>query len=208
MCLGNEAREANKAAKRQYQYQLQVRERNWMNTLALENVARVQYDQTLDATHVGLGNAYADIQEKYNDLIAQSTQAQEGRFQQFAEEAMSEKLAASGATGASIRRQRTVDIGQFLAQGARDAYNLTTARRDLNKAGAQAAAQARQTQLQAFAQNNIIKTPDIAPSVPVMRDERAAAFKDALSIAGTIASIGSMPIGGTTGGVTRTLFNM
>ena len=208
MCLGNEAREANKAAKRQYQYQLQVRERNWMNTLALENVARVQYDQTLDATHVGLGNAYAEIQEKYNDLIAQTTQAHEGRFQQFAEEATSERLAASGATGASIRRQRTVDIGKFLAQGSRDAYNLTRAKRDLSKAGAQAAAQARQTQLQAFAQNNIIKSPDIAPPVPVMRNVGAAAWKDALSIASSIASIGSMPIGGTTGGVTRTLFNM
>ena len=191
MCLGQEARDANKAAKRQYQYQLQVRERNWMNTLALENVARVQYDQTLDATHVGLGNAYAEIQEKYNDLIAQTTQAQEGRFQQFAEEATSERLAASGATGASIRRQRTVDIGKFLAQGSRDAYNLLQGRRELSKAGAKAAAATRQTQLEAFARNNVIKTPDLAPPPPVMQNVGAAAFRDALSIVGTVAGVAS-----------------
>jgi len=191
VCLGSQARNANKAAMRQYNYQLKVRERNWMNTLALENVARVQYDQTIDAAHVGLGNAYAEIQEKYGDLIDQATQGQEERFRQFASESKSDTLAASGRTGASIRRMRTIDVGQLMAQGSRDAYKLTMARRDLSKAGAQAAAQARQQQMQAFAQNNIVKSPDIAPPRPVMQNVGMAAFKDALSIAGSIAGIAS-----------------
>ena len=174
---------------RQYNYQLQVRERNWMNTLALENVARVQYDQTIDAAHVGLGNAYAEIQEKYGDLIAEATQAQEDRFAQFASESTSDKLAASGRTGASIRRIRTLDVGRHLAQGSRDAYKLTQAKRDLTKAGAKAAAQARQQQMAAFAQNNIVKSPDIAPPRPVLRNVGQAAFMDALSIAGSVAGI-------------------
>ena len=64
MCLGSEARAANKAAKQNYQHQLKVRERKWMNTLAQTNVERIQHEQTVDAAHVGLGNAYAEIQEK------------------------------------------------------------------------------------------------------------------------------------------------
>ena len=189
MCLGQDARDANKAAKQNYEHKLKVRERKWMNELALTNVERIQYDQTMDATHVGLGNAYAEIQEKYGDMIAKATQAQEDRFRQFAQEATSEKLAASGATGASIRRLRTTEMGQFLAQGSRDAYNLLQGRRELNKAGAKAAAATRQTQLEAFARNNVIKTPDLAPPPPVMQNVGAAAFKDALSIVSTVASV-------------------
>ena len=191
MCLGQEARDANKAAKQNYEHKLKVRERKWMNELALTNVERIQYDQTMDATHVGLGNAYAEIQEKYGDMIAKATQAQEDRFRQFAQEATSEKLAASGATGASIRRLRTTEMGQFLAQGSRDAYNLLQGRRELSKAGAKAAAATRQTQLEAFARNNVIKTPDLAPPPPVMQNVGAAAFRDALSIVGTVAGVAS-----------------
>ncbi len=189
MCLGSQARAANKAAKQNYQHQLKVRERKWMNTLAQTNVERIQYDQTVDAAHIGLGNAYAEIQEKYRDLIAQTTQAQEERFTQFASESNSDKLAAAGRTGASIRRMRTIDVGQLMAAGSRDAFNLQLARRDLNKAGAQAAAKARQVQMEAFAKNNIVKSPDIAPPPPVLRNVGQAAFMDALSIGSSIASI-------------------
>ena len=191
MCLGSQARAANKAAMQNYEHQLNVRERKWMNTISQTHVERIQYDQTIDAAHVGLGNAYAEIQEKYKDLIAEATQTQEERFQKFASESTSDQLAASGRTGASIKRMRTVELGQFLAQGSRDAYKLTQARRDLSKAGAKAAAQARQVQMEAFAQNNIIKSPDLAPPPPVLRNVGHAAFMDALSIASTIGSLAS-----------------
>ena len=189
MCLGSQARAANKAAKQNYQHQLKVRERKWMNTLAQTNVERIQYDQTLDATHVGLANAYAAIQEKYRDQIAEATQGQEDLFRRFSQEAKSEELAAAGRTGASIRRIRTVEIGQLLAQGSRDAYKLTQSARDLSREGAKAAAQAKQAQMAAFAQNNIIKSPDIAPPPPVLRNVGHAAFMDALSIGSSLASM-------------------
>ena len=189
MCLGSQARAANKAAMQNYEHQLKVRERKWMNTISQTHVERIQYDQTIDAAHVGLGNAYAEIQEKYGDMIAKATQAQEDRFKQFASESTSDQLAASGRTGASIRRIRTVEVGQFLAQGSRDAYNLLQGRRELNKAGAKAAAQARQQQLEAFAKNNVVKSPDIAPPPPALKSVGHAAFMDALGILQTGAGI-------------------
>ena len=64
MCLGEDARNANKAARKNYEHQLKVRERKWMNTISQTHVERIQYDQTIDAAHVGLGNAFAEIQEK------------------------------------------------------------------------------------------------------------------------------------------------
>ena len=80
-------------------------------------------------------------------------------------------------------------MGQFLAQGSRDAYKLTQAKRQLSKEGAKAAAQARQAQMQAFAENNVIKSPDIAPPPPVLRNVGQAAFMDALSIGSSLASM-------------------
>ena len=191
MCLGESARAANKAARQNYEHQLKVRERKWMNTISQTHVERIQYDQTIDAAHVGLGNAFAEIQEKYRDLIGEVRQADEERFRKFAQDSTSDQLAASGRTGASIRRMRTAELGQFLAQGSRDAYKLTMATRDLSKAGAKAAAQARQVQLGAFAKNNIVRSPDIAPPPPVMRSVGFAAMMDVLSIAGTVGSLAS-----------------
>ena len=162
-----------------------------MNTLAQTNVERIQYDQTIDAAHVGLGNAYAEIQEKYRDQIAAAEQENEALFQQFSQESKSDQMAAAGRTGASVRRMRTVELGQFLAAGSRRAYQLTQSRRQLNKAAGQAAAQARQQQMAAFAQNNIVKSPDIAPPKPVLQNVGHASFMDALSIASSVAGIAS-----------------
>ena len=191
MCLGSQARAANKAAMQNYEHKLEVRERKWMNELGLAKTQRVQYDQTLDATHVGLGNAYAEIQEKYRDLIGQSMQENENLRKQFFSENAGDQLAASGRTGRSVNRMRTVELGNYLAQGSRTAYQLTQTRRDLSKAGAQAAAQARQQQLAAFAQNNIVRSPDIEPPPPVLRNVGQAAFMDALKIGSKLGSIAS-----------------
>lgn len=189
MCLGSEARAANKAAKQNYQHKLKVRERKWMNELGLIKNQRIQYDQTLDATHVGLGNAYAEIQEKYRDLIGQSMQEHEGLRKQFLQENTADQLAASGRTGRSADRIRTVELGNYFAQGSRTAYKLTHAAREFSKAGAQAAAQARQQQLAAFAQNNVVRSPDIAPPPPVLRNVGQAAFMDALKIGTSLGGI-------------------
>jgi hypothetical protein len=56
--------------------------------------------------------------------------------------------------------------------------------------------------MQLFAQNNVIKSPELAPPRPVLQNVGQASFMDALSIAGSLASIGSMG----TGGVGNTLF--
>ena len=170
MCLGAEARAANKAAMQNYEHKLKVRERKWMNQLALTKVERVQHQQTLDAAHVGLGNAYAEIQEKYRDQIGAALQEDEINFKQYLQESQGEKLTAAGKTGKSVERVATVDLADYLRQGSRKAYELTQSRRELTKEGAKAASVARQAQMESFAKVNISKSPDIAPPPPVMRN--------------------------------------
>ena len=189
MCLGEGAKNANEAARRNYKYQLDQRERNWMQTLSLTNVERVQYKQGMDASHVGLGNVFAEIQEKHGELIGQAFQENEAEWKDFLQNSKGISLQASGRTGRSADRISTLDLGNYLAQGSRRAQKLTQASEKLSEAGAKAAAGTRAQQMQMFAHNNIVKNPDLAPPVPVMQNEGMAAFMDALSIAESIASI-------------------
>ena len=189
MCLGAGAKAANETARRNYQYQLDTRERNWMNTLSLTNVERVQYKQGIDASNLGLANVYTDIQEAHGELIGQAFQESESEWKQFIQDNTATKLATTGRTGKSADRIASLDLGAYLAKGSRRAWKLTKASEKLNEQGAKAAAQTRSQQMQMFAHNNIIKSPDLAPPRPVLQNETFAAFMDALSIAESIASI-------------------
>ena len=195
MCLGAGAKAANESARRNYQYQLDKRERDWMQTLSLTNVERVQYKQGIDASNLGLANVYSDIEEAHGELISQAFQENEAEWKQFLQNNTGTKLATTGRTGRSADRIAALDLGNYLAKGSRRAYQLTQAGEKLSEEGAKAAAQTRSEQMQMFANNNIIKSPDLAPPVPVMQNEGFAAFMDALSIAESIASIAGMPIG-------------
>ena len=188
MCLGAQARAANEAARRNYQYQLDKRERDWMQTLSLTNVERVQYKQGIDASNLGLANVYSEIQEKHGELIGKAFQENEAEWKQFLQDNEGAKLATTGRTGRSADRIAALDLGNYLAKGSRRAYQLTQAGRKLSEEGAKAAAQTRAQQMQMFANNNIIKSPDLAPPKPVMQNVGFAAFKDALSIASSIAT--------------------
>ena len=191
MCLGAQAKAANEAARRNYQYQLDKRELDWMQTLSLTNIERIQYKQGIDASNLGLANVYSEIQEKHGELIGQAFQENEAEWKEFLQNNTGTKLATTGRTGRSADRIAALDLGDYLATGSRRAYQLTQASEKLSETGAKAAAQTRAQQMQMFANNNIIKSPDLAPPVPVMQNEGMAAFKDALSIVGSITSIGS-----------------
>lgn len=160
-----------------------------MQTLALTNVERVQHEQTLDVSHVGLGNTYASIQQKYRDLVGGELQQDEENYKQYLRESVGEQLAASGQTGRSAERIASLDLADYLKKGSRATYELTQARRDLGEAASQAAGQARQQQMASFAKNNIVKSPDIAPPQPVLQNVGQAAFMDALSIGTKIAGV-------------------
>ena len=189
MCLGAQARAANERARKDYEYNLERREADWMQTLSITNTERVMHEQTIDSTNLGLSQVYGDIQEKFGDQIGQALQEDEANWKEFLQQSKGADLAASGRTGRSIDRISTLDLAEYLKKGSRKAYELTESREELNKAGAKARGMARAEQMQSFAKNSIIRNPDLAPPVPVMQNVGAAAFMDALSIAGSIGSI-------------------
>ena len=189
MCLGAQARAANERARRDYEYNLQKREADWMQTLSITNTERIMHKQTIDASNLGLSQVYGDIQEKFGDQIGQALQEDEVNWKQFLEQSKGAELTASGRTGRSIDRISTLDLAEYLKKGSRKAYELTESRQELTKAGQKAKGMARAEQMQSFAKNAIIKNPDLAPPQPVYQNVGAAAFMDALSIASSVASV-------------------
>lgn len=162
-----------------------------MQTLSITNTERVMHDQTIDASNLGLTQVYGDIQEKFGDQIGQALQEDESNWKQFLEQSKGADLAAAGKTGRSIDRISTLELADYLRKGSRKAYELTKSRTELSKAGAKAAGMARAEQMQSFAKNAIIRNPDLAPPAPVMQNVGMASFMDALSIASSVASIGT-----------------
>jgi hypothetical protein len=189
VCLGAQARAANKRARRDYEYNLQRREADWMQTLSVTNTERVMYDQGIDASNLGLANVYSDIEEKFGDQVGQALQEDEANWKDFLQNNEGMKMAASGQTGRSADRISTLDLASYLKKGSRKAYELTESREELTKAGQKAAGMARAEQMNLFAKNAIIKSPDLAPPKPVYQNVGAAAFMDALSIASSVATI-------------------
>ena len=189
MCLGAQARAANKAAKRNYEYSLQKREREWMQTLSVTNTERVMYDQGIDASNLGLANVYSDIEEKFGDQVGQALQEDEANWKNFLQNNEGMKMAASGQTGRSADRISTLDLADYLKKGSRKAYELTESREELTKAGQKAAGMARAEQMNMFAKNAIVKSPDIAPPKPVYQNVTMAALMDGLKIASSVAGL-------------------
>ena len=160
-----------------------------MQTLSVTNTERVMYEQGIQASNLGLAEVYGDIQAKFGDQIGQALQDDEVNWKQFLEQSKSADLAASGRTGRSIDRISTADLGEYLAKGSRKAFELTESKAEMDAAGRKAAGMARAEQMNLFAKNAIIKNPDLAPPTPVYQNVGAAAFMDALSIAGSVASM-------------------
>ena len=196
MCLRAQAKAATETARRNYKYQNQKREREWMQELNMAGVERIQYDQGINNTNLGLANVYADIQANAGELEGTFLQEDETAWKKFLSESPSSTMAASGQTGVSARRMATLDLAEYLTNSSRRARDLTDASKELQQQGAKTAAAVKQQQEQMFAKRAMVKVPGLAPPQPVMQNVGAAAFMDALSIGSkAIGALGPSGIG-------------
>ena len=192
MCLGANARAANKRMKRDYYYKLRKRERNWMQTLSLTRVEQLEYQQGIDASNLGLANAYSELQEKHGELVDQMFTQSQAEWKEYLAKNTGDQLKAAGRLGRSSERISAIEFGQYQKKGSDMVHQLTKATSKLNRAGAQAAGQAKQQQMEMFKNVAFIKNPDMVPPKPVMQNVGYAMFMDALKIGSSVANM-AMP---------------
>ncbi len=189
MCLGAQARAQNEAARRQYKYQNEQRERKWMQTLSV-------YDSKIIQSEINSQNAYMAFRGAETDAQLQRQQARDDaqiKYQEMYVELLNKsdtaKLIASGRTGRSIKKLQVNELAKYGRNvseiGRQLVNNDYKIAKDLQKARAQAKGYVDAQ----YAEVAFQPIPDVEPPQPVMQSVGAAAFMDALSIGSSIAGI-------------------
>jgi hypothetical protein len=195
VCLGAEARAQNKAARRQYKYENDRRERNWMQALSVYGTKKVQYETNVDAADMAIAQAYADEQEQKRAARGKAELQYDSMYRDLLQNSEYSKLIGSGGTGRSAARIGRMETGDYGRKVAEIGRSIIQDDMKLERQTAQTVGQAQAYKQQQFAQVAFQPTPDLKPPVPVMRSVGAAAFMDALSIGSSIATM-AMPFVG------------
>ena len=189
MCLGAQARAANANAKRQYQYEIERRERNWMQEIAIYNAQKVKYQTDSDNIGLAQSQAYAKKQEDMNLARGAAQLKYESLYKELLGSSEASKLIASGATGRSISRLKTMEYADYGRKVNAIGRKIMMDDIKLERQTSAKVSKLQGFREQAYANIAFNPQPDVAPPQPVMQSVGAAAFMDALSIGSSIASM-------------------
>ena len=189
MCLGAQARAANRAAKNEYDNAVARRETDWMQQLAVAGAERVEYDIGLDRSTVYTFDKYAELQQEYNLVFGEALQEDEANWKKFLQNSMASNMLASGQTGRSVARQGVLDFGEYVSKAGRANYELTQNRYKMKQEAQQIFQAQKMNEQNLFAKVMYEKQPDLEPPKPVYQSVGAAMFSDALGIATSIIPI-------------------
>ena len=190
MCLGAQARTANANAKRQYNYEVERRERNWMQEIAIYNAQKVKYQTDSDNIAIAQNQAYAKQQEDMNFARGAAQLKYEGLYKQLLESSEASNLIASGVTGQSAARLKTIEYGDLGRQVSAMGRQIMMDDVKLTRQTSAEVSKLQGFREQAYANIAFNPVPDVAPPPPVMQSVGAAMFMDALSIGASVATMG------------------
>ena len=166
------ASQANKEKRRQYQHQLKVRERKWMQTRATYASKKVQFEEQVDQSNIAAQRAYSRTQQQLNNAKSLAIlQNQEDFKKMLASEGMIEASAAErGVRGRSLARQLVMNNANFgLTQAMRSrglaqaGYTAKESNEDVNR-------QLKGQLNRSFGQVALQPVQDLAPPPPVMQN--------------------------------------
>ena len=163
---------SNKAAIRNYEHQLKVRERKWMQTRATYGTKKVQFEQEVDQANIAAQRAYSRTQRQLNNARALAIlQNQEDFKTMLSNEGMIEaKAAERGVRGRSIARALVMNSQKFGLTQAMRSRGLTQAGYQAKEVMGDVNRQLKSTLNQSFGKVAIQPIADIAPPPPVLQN--------------------------------------
>ena len=163
---------ANKAAKRDYEYKLKVRERKWMQTRTTYASKKVQFEQEVDQANIAAQRAYSKVQRQlYNARSLAILQNQEDFKKMLANEGAIEVSAAErGVRGKSVARQLLQNSATFGLSQAMRSRGLTQAGYDARETYGDINRQLKGQLNQSFGKVAIQPIADLPPPRPVMQN--------------------------------------
>ena len=166
-----QASQANKAARREYEYKLKVRERKWMHTRSTYQSKKVQFEQEVDQANIAAQRAYSRTQQQLNNARSLAIlENQEDFKKMLANEGMVEVSAAErGVRGRSVARQLVQNSATFGISQAMRSRGLTQAGYQARETYGDINRQLKGQLNQSFSRVAIQPIPDFEPPKPVMQ---------------------------------------
>ena len=187
MCLGAQARAANENARRRYQYDIDRRERSWMQELSVYQQKQVQYELNTEGAEMAAQAQYGKAERERQQKRAEAELKTQQKYITMLQDSEAMSALAKGRTGRSVGRAKVMDEAAYGRDLAGIAYALKQNDYKLGEDNAKARAAAAAYKKDAFAKVAFQPIEDVAPPQPVMQNVGLAAFTEALSIAGTVA---------------------
>ena len=167
-----QASAAKKAARRDYEYKLKVRERKWMQRRATFASKKVQFEQEVDLANIAAQRAYTRTQIQLNNAKSLAIlENQEDFKKMLANEGMIEASAAErGVRGKSVARQLVMNNQNFGISQAMRSRGLAMATYQATESRADVKRQLKSQLNQSFGRVAIQPVADLAPPPPVMQN--------------------------------------
>ena len=155
-----------------------------MQKLSIYGAKTVQYKQSIDQIHKGLGQGYDRAQTMLNRVREKAFRENQKGLTTLLQKSKAVDLAASGRTGRSIARMgvlEAAELGRFYSQQSK---GITDAKYDAIRGMRAMRDRAKLAQQQQFAKVAFNPTVDVAPPVPVMQNVGMAFMGDILGVVG------------------------
>ena len=162
----------NKAARRNYEHQLKVRERKWMQTRTTYATKKVQFEQEVDQASIAAQRAYSRTQHQLNNARSLAILENQEDFKKMLanEGAIEVSAAERGVRGRAVARQLVMNKGNFgISQALRSrglaqaGYMAKQSNEDVNR-------QLKGQLNRSFGKVVIQPIADLAPPKPVMQN--------------------------------------
>ena len=162
----------NKEKRRQYQHQLKIRERKWMQTRSTYQSKQVQFAQEVDLANIAAQRAYTRTNIQLNRARASAILQNEEDFKKMlSNEGMIEASAAErGIRGKSLARQLVMNQSNFGVSQAIRSRALASARFDAKEVMADTNRQLKTQLNRSFSKVAVAPVQDFAPPPPQMQN--------------------------------------
>ena len=164
-----EASAQNKAAQRQYEHKLKIRERKWMMDTSLYKTKVVQFDKNISEANLAAQRAYTESQINLNNVRVKAMLDHSEDFRSMLEaEGMLEASAAErGVRGRSITRMLSLNLAKFGEANRQRSRALTESQYAFNLGNERIRRQLISDKNNEFSKVAIQLVPEMEPVEPV-----------------------------------------
>ena len=167
-----EASAQNKAAQRQYEHKLKIRERKWMMDTSLYKTKVVQFDKNISEANLAAQRAYTESQINLNNVRVKAMLDHSEDFRKMLEaEGMLEASAAErGVRGRSVTRMLNLNLAKFGEANRQRSRALTESQYAFNLGNERIRRQLISDKNNEFSKVAIQLVPEMEPVQPVKRN--------------------------------------